>query len=242
MVAPSSALAGLSLSFAATAPSAHIKPLDPGFLAGKPISRSFKDALSGNSSMSASFPDLRPTTHRGMASLWISEDEIWALAAPFEFSLVGKFSLRRLRLDVLRQFFFNLKLTCDFYVTLLDPRHVLIRLSTDLDYSCVFGRRSYYVNNCQMRLLKWSPLFDINEESPIIPVWIAFLDLRPHLFSHKILHGLGSLFGHPLQIDSATANGSHPSFARVLVKMDITKNFPSQIWLGPESLRLYSEG
>ncbi|KAL0921149.1 hypothetical protein M5K25_008193 [Dendrobium thyrsiflorum] len=83
-------------------------------------------------------------------------------------------------------------------------------------------------------VIKWSPLFDISAESPIILIWISFPKLQPHFFSHRILHGLGSLFGRPLQIDNATAMGSRPSVVRVLVEIDVTKQYPASIWLGPK--------
>ncbi|KAH0466367.1 hypothetical protein IEQ34_006470 [Dendrobium chrysotoxum] len=42
-----------------------------------------------------------------------------------------------------------------------------------------------------MKLTKWSPSLDIGIESPVIPIWISFSKLRPHLFSLSILHALG---------------------------------------------------
>ncbi|KAH0457322.1 hypothetical protein IEQ34_012637 [Dendrobium chrysotoxum] len=102
-------------------------------------------------------------------------------------------------------FFFNLKLSGNFSVTLLNPPHVLIKLKYDLDY-------------CH------SPLFDISVESPIN---CSYMDLFPRtsavFFSHRILYGLGSLFGHPLQVNNTTTVGSRLSVARVLVEHDITK-------------------
>ncbi|KAL0921470.1 hypothetical protein M5K25_008546 [Dendrobium thyrsiflorum] len=50
--------------------------IDPGFLSYVNKSRSFKDVISGTSSSSA-FPDLR--------SLWVSKEDVLALAAPFQF-------------------------------------------------------------------------------------------------------------------------------------------------------------
>ncbi|KAI0488610.1 hypothetical protein KFK09_028449 [Dendrobium nobile] len=111
------------------------KLLDPGFLAGKQ-SKSFKEVLSG-SDESKGFPDYRISSIRGMPALWFSEDEFLHLAKPFEFALVGKFPLKRPALDSIRRFFFNLKLSGDFFVTLLDQANVLIKLSNDLDYGRV---------------------------------------------------------------------------------------------------------
>ncbi|PKU75218.1 hypothetical protein MA16_Dca015740 [Dendrobium catenatum] len=85
-----------------------------------------------------------------------------------------------------------------------------------------------------MKLSKWSPLVDVGFEFSVIPIWISFPNLRPHLFSPRILHALGLLFGTRLKVDNATSMGSRPYLARVLVELDISKTYPSQIWLGPE--------
>ncbi|KAH0459015.1 hypothetical protein IEQ34_011829 [Dendrobium chrysotoxum] len=116
---------------------------DPGFLDGSFKSRSFLDALSSSSS-NANFPDLKPSSFRGLPSLWISEEEITALATPFQFLLVGFFfPSRRPSLDVIRRFFFNLKLIGNISVTLLDTSHDLIKLINNLDYSRIFYHISY---------------------------------------------------------------------------------------------------
>ncbi|KAL0914254.1 hypothetical protein M5K25_014580 [Dendrobium thyrsiflorum] len=209
------------------------KLCDPGFLGGSSSSRSFLDVLA-NSSFDTDFPELRVSSFRGLPSLWISKQEIQALAVPFQFSLVGFFPSKQPSLDSIRRFFFNLKLNGEFLVTLLDSSHILIKLANDLDYCRVFCHRSYLVYNCYMKLTKWSPLNDIGVESPVISIWVSFPLLRPHLFSPRILYGLGSLFGKHLKIDSATSIGSRPSEARVLVELDITKSYPDNVWLGPE--------
>ncbi|KAL0918592.1 hypothetical protein M5K25_010609 [Dendrobium thyrsiflorum] len=103
------------------------------------------DEALGGGSLSQDFPDLVRSTHKGLPSLWISKEEILALAMPFEYAFVGKFSVRRPTLDNIMKFFFALKLSGDFFVTLIDPRHVLIKLLTDMDYIRIFSRRAYYV-------------------------------------------------------------------------------------------------
>ncbi|KAH0454283.1 hypothetical protein IEQ34_016207 [Dendrobium chrysotoxum] len=107
---------------------------DPGYLNETKNARSFIEALSG-ASPSQIFPGLKNTTHHGLLSLWISKEEILALVAPFQFALVGKFSGRRPSLDAIRKFFFDLKLFGEFSVTLLNSKHVLIKLNNDLDNS-----------------------------------------------------------------------------------------------------------
>ncbi|KAI0516044.1 hypothetical protein KFK09_008716 [Dendrobium nobile] len=127
--------------------------VDSRFLSVINKSRSFKDVISGKSSTS-SFPDLKPTTHCGMISQWVSEEEVFALAAPFQFALIGKFSIRRPKLDLIHQFFLNLKLYTGFFITLLEPKHFLIKLENNLDLNHIFGHRSYYIFNSYMKLFK----------------------------------------------------------------------------------------
>ncbi|KAH0468592.1 hypothetical protein IEQ34_003625 [Dendrobium chrysotoxum] len=105
----------------------------------------------------------------------------------------------------------------------LDPRHVLIKLS----FSCC----SYFVNNCYMKLVKWSLFFDIIVESPIISIWVSFPNLRPHLFSPCILHGLCLLLGRlfkmimPLQWDLGR-----------LLPLNVSKHYPNSFWIVPDKL------
>ncbi|PKU60673.1 hypothetical protein MA16_Dca028358 [Dendrobium catenatum] len=208
------------------------KLLDLGFFSGKQP-KSFKDALSGSVDSNV-FPEFRISSNRGMPSLWFSEEEFLHLAKPFEFTLVGRFPLKRPSLDSIRRFFVILKLSREFLVTLLDQANVLIMLANDMDYARVLAHRSYLVYGCFMKVIKWSPVLDLSEESPIVPVWLSFSGLRPHLFSFRILFGLGSVFGRPIHTDNATASGSRPSVARVLVEIDVSKSFSDTVWLGPE--------
>ncbi|KAL0927042.1 hypothetical protein M5K25_001195 [Dendrobium thyrsiflorum] len=192
------------------------KRSDLGFLTCKIPSKSFKDALAGSDSVE--FSDLK----------------FCIFAKPFDYALVGKFPLRRPVLDSIRKFFFNLKPSGKFSVTLLDQKNVLIKLTNDLDYSRVFAHRSYFVFGCFMKLIKWTSFLDISEESPIVPVWTVFPELSSHLFSPRILFDLGSIFGRPFHADNATIVGYRPFVARILVELNIFKSHPDSVWLGPE--------
>ncbi|PKU83169.1 hypothetical protein MA16_Dca007827 [Dendrobium catenatum] len=81
--------------------------------------------------------------------------------------------------------------------------------------------------------LKWTLDFDI-EESPISSVWISFPNLRLHFFNRQILFCMASIFGCSLQTDQAIAVMSRPSIAKVLVELDVSKKYPSKIWIGYE--------
>ncbi|PKU60352.1 hypothetical protein MA16_Dca027700 [Dendrobium catenatum] len=197
-------------------------------------SRSFKDVLAG--STGDTLLSFTHSTFKGIPAVLILDDDVLKLASPFRFTLVGKFGVRRLNLDAIRSLFGNLKLSSFYSVGLLDSKHVAIQFLNDLDYSRIFARRSYFILNCQMRILKWTPFFDVKEESPIVSIWISFPNLRLHFFNPKVLHALGSIFGCPLQTDQATASRTRPSVVRVLVEVDITKKHAKEVWVGSKDL------
>ncbi|KAL0909311.1 hypothetical protein M5K25_020164 [Dendrobium thyrsiflorum] len=191
----------------------------------KSPSRSFKDVVSSSTFAGETLSPLTLSVFKGVSVVLLSDDEVLKLTFPFQFTLVGKFFMRRPNMDYVRHFFRNLKLSSFYSIGLLDSRHVAIQLSNDLNYSRVFARRYYYISNCQMRLLNWMLFLDIREESPIVPIWISFTNLRLHFFNPRVLHALGSIFGMPLQTDQATTSKTRPSVARVLVKFEKVPEF-----------------
>ncbi|KAH0464645.1 hypothetical protein IEQ34_007431 [Dendrobium chrysotoxum] len=84
------------------------------------------------------------TSCKGYPALMFDDSIVSQQAALFVLTLVRKFLLRHLNLDVIHNFFINLKLS-------------------DLS-----------ILACQLRLLKWTPDFNVCEESLITPVWISF--------------------------------------------------------------------
>ncbi|KAK8951671.1 hypothetical protein KSP39_PZI004932 [Platanthera zijinensis] len=117
------------------------------------------------------------------------------MAKPFEFSLLEKFPAARPPLDKIKHFFENLKLTGQYTIGLLDPRHVLIRLSNEADYCRIFSLEVCTVTNLSMCILKWSIGFNPKVESPIIPVWISLPNLWLEFMNLSALFSIGSLFG-----------------------------------------------
>ncbi|CAH9071832.1 unnamed protein product [Cuscuta epithymum] len=80
-----------------------------------------------------------------------------------------------------------------------------------------------------MRVTKWTPAFQPNVESPVVPVWIGFEGLPIHLFDRRALFDIAGLIGTPLKIDAATANLSRPYVTSVCVELDLTVDNPQKI-------------
>ncbi|PKU71054.1 hypothetical protein MA16_Dca017043 [Dendrobium catenatum] len=127
------------------------------------ITRSFKDVVSGGSSSSANRVKFVHASFKGCPALLFEDSVVSQLAAPFSSTLVGKFVMHRPNLDVIRKFFYSLKLFGSFNVGLLDPRHIAIQFSNDLDYSRIFARRSYYIQE------KGSARINVNGDKEDMP-------------------------------------------------------------------------
>ena len=74
------------------------------------------------------------STHRGEPAVVFKADDIAAVANPFRYTLVGKFSKGRPLLPDLRKFFSTLDLKDMISVGLLDARHVLLRFHGEADF------------------------------------------------------------------------------------------------------------
>ncbi|XP_017974487.1 PREDICTED: uncharacterized protein LOC108661565 [Theobroma cacao] len=82
-----------------------------------------------------------------------------------------------------------------------------------------------------MRVFKWSPNFEAEKESSIVPIWISFPNLKAHLYEKSTLLLIAKTMGKPLFIDEVTDNGSRPSVARVCVEY-YCKNAPvEEVWI-----------
>src|SRR4051812_13507762 len=86
-----------------------------------------------------------------------------------------------------------------------------------------------------MRMFKWSADFRLECESLIVPVWISLPNLPLFLFNKSGLFSIGSLLGKPLTLDSATADLSRPSVARICVEIDLLKKLPTTVRLDCEA-------
>ncbi|EOY25454.1 Uncharacterized protein TCM_026877 [Theobroma cacao] len=158
------------------------------------------------------------------------EDEIQTLAQPLKLSLVGKFS-RMPKLQDVRSAFKGIGLAGAYEVRWLDYKHILIHLTNEHDCNRVWTKQVWFIANQKMRVFKWTPEFEPEKESAMVPVWIAFPNLKAHLFEKSALLLIAKTVGKPLFVDEATANGSRPSVARVCIEYDCRKPPIDQVWI-----------
>ncbi|XP_075494918.1 uncharacterized protein LOC142532527 [Primulina tabacum] len=113
------------------------------------------------------------------------------------------------------------------------PRGFLIlTLACEEDYAFFWTKGIMHVGPLSIHFSKWTPEFNLQEESPIAPVWIRFSGLPLHLFSKKSLFALDKILGKPVKMDDHTTDSSRGAFARVCVEMNVFEPPVKEVWVG----------
>ncbi|KAL0283313.1 UNVERIFIED_CONTAM: hypothetical protein Sradi_7233500 [Sesamum radiatum] len=154
----------------------------------------------------------------GRPTLSFTDAETEELAAPYRFSLVGKFSHGAPPYSQMHQLIARLGIQGAFTVSMINSKHTLISLTSESDYSRLWLRRIWFLQGFPMRVFKWTPTFTPTQESSVVPIWVSFPELPAHLFRKDALFSIASMIGSPLQVDDLTLNKSKLSLARALGK------------------------
>ncbi|KAL2223915.1 UNVERIFIED_CONTAM: hypothetical protein Sindi_3034600 [Sesamum indicum] len=163
------------------------------------------------------------SVNHGRPTLSFADAETEELAAPYRFSLVGKFSHGAPPYSQMHQLIARLGIQGAFTVSMINSKHALISLSSESDYSRLWLRRIWFLQGFPIRIFKWMPTFTPTQESSVVPIWVCFPELPAHLFCKEALFSVASMVGSPLQIDALTLNKSKLSKARVCVEIDLLK-------------------
>ncbi|KAL2228321.1 UNVERIFIED_CONTAM: hypothetical protein Sindi_1811800 [Sesamum indicum] len=103
---------------------------------------------------------------------------------------------------------------------MINAKHVLISMSNEIDFSHLWLRRIWYIQEYPMRVFKWTPTFTAAQESSVVPIWVSFPEFPAHLFHKDALYVIASMVGRP-QIDDFTFNQSKLSKAGVCIEIDL---------------------
>ena len=104
---------------------------------------------------------LTVTSFEGKSNVQFFIVEIQAITIPFKLTLVGKFSYNRPSMKLICKFFNTLWLKVISKVSLLDNRHVLIQLDVEEDYSRLWVKQTWYINEVSWEFLNGPPIFDV---------------------------------------------------------------------------------
>ncbi|KAK4394249.1 hypothetical protein Sango_1895700 [Sesamum angolense] len=109
----------------------------------------------------------------GRPTIIFSDSETQSLVANFRLALIGKFSQGIPPYSQLHWLLAKSGIKGAFTVSLINNKHALISLSNESDFTRLWLRRIWYLNGFPMRIFKWSPTFNPNHESSIVPIWVS---------------------------------------------------------------------
>ncbi|EOY02243.1 Uncharacterized protein TCM_016768 [Theobroma cacao] len=135
------------------------------------------------------------------------------------------------RINEIRMAFKGIDLVGAYEIKWLDYKHILIQLSNEHDLNRIWLKQVWFISNQKMCVFKWTPNFQPEKESSLVPVWISFPNLRAHLYEKFALLVIAKTVGRPLMVDEATAKGTRPSVARVCIEYDCQKPPIDQVWI-----------
>ena len=83
-----------------------------------------------------------------------------------------------------------------------------------------------------MRIQAWTPNFTPEEETPIVPIWMAIPGLPWHCYNKVLLTTILDSIGKVLLLNSPFSQRTRGSTLRVKVQVDLTKTRPNYFWQG----------
>ncbi|KAG5571345.1 hypothetical protein H5410_061111 [Solanum commersonii] len=72
----------------------------------------------------------------------------------------------------------------------------------------------------------------IQEETPVVPIWVTLPELPWHCYYMDCLTALLAPIGNALYLDSSSLQKTRGSVAKVRVQIVLTKERPQHLWLG----------
>ncbi|XP_074313972.1 uncharacterized protein LOC141649175 [Silene latifolia] len=104
------------------------------------------------------------------------------------------------------------------------------RFETQEAMDDVLRKGPWMVGANSLVLKHWSPSSSYEMDRVAkVTVWVLLRGLDPYLWSDRVLSKIASRLGHPLFADPATTSKSKLSFARVLIKMDVSKTLSDHV-------------
>lgn len=115
-------------------------------------------------------------------------------------------------------------------IHLHEEGYFIMKFKSDDDCDEIIRGGPYFLNKAPMIVKKWTPNFDFKEEIVrVIPVWVRLPSLPLHCWGEDSLSRIVSAVGVPIIADECTTTQAKVSYARVLVEIDVTQDFVTDI-------------
>ena len=117
----------------------------------------------------------------------LDEDDYYVkLAEVCTYTLVRKFTYTMPKLELVRKsFILQTQLIESVKITHINAMHVYIDLDNEFDYQTVWTKLRMNIEGQVIRIQTWTHDFTPEEETPIVPIWVAIPGL-PWNFYNKV--------------------------------------------------------
>lgn len=170
-----------------------------------------------------------------------SKSEMASIEARFQFTFVMKFPKGCPKLFRVQENISKWGLGQPFSVVPMDPRHVVLHLTSAEDFSRVWTIGPRVIDSASFKLLKWSSDFNTKEEPAMAAVWVGFPN--PHLLSFipGALKRMANSFGKFLTMAEETRSFSTATVAKACVEVDLSKPLPTFLKIAMGDRGVYTQ-
>ncbi|GKU90597.1 hypothetical protein SLEP1_g4576 [Rubroshorea leprosula] len=131
----------------------------------------------------------------------------------------------------------------DFDVIDLDKGFLLIKLSSEQDFSTIFKQGPWFIGGRFLSVRHWVPNFRPEMATPsTTAIWLRLPQLPIEFFTQDILQRIGNSLGSLLRIDATTLAGSRGRFARLCVEFNLQQPLPPSLVIDGFSQKIAYEG
>ncbi|OVA08691.1 hypothetical protein BVC80_5041g1 [Macleaya cordata] len=141
-----------------------------------PPTRLFANVLTPKPPSPEWVPDYRLSMKDGIPAIRFAPHDLIRSEQIMAYALILKFSAGRPSLNDIRSHIsLHWGLSCNPVVGLIDPRHVLLKLTSEADVIKTMVREKKHIKGFWFRLFRWTSSFDPRKDSSLASVWVLFL-------------------------------------------------------------------
>lgn len=198
----------------------------------QPLLSSWKEKVSApNPPTSMPLKFIPPVIENGIQVVHIDSQDVVDLVNVWEKAIVLYVVGGNVNVDIIRGFIRKFWSFASMpIIHTHEEGYYILRFNAVTEVNDILKGGPYFLNRAPLIVKQWSMNFDFKEEIlRVIPVWVRLPNLPLYCWGEETLSRIVSAVGVPILADECTSKQWKISFARVLVEIDITKEFVKEV-------------
>ena len=175
------------------------------------------------------------STKFGRPAVILFNVEIAKISLPYKHTLIFKFFSMHFPVANIQKCLSNWGVKGGATIIVIDRRHVLVRFNLQEDFTKIYTREKCVMRGQMVKVFRWLPWFRPGMESSYALVWVAMPGLPHYYYKPGFIKMVAKAFGSLLSIATPTSTGSTAVCAHFCVEMDLSKEYPTEIYMGMDS-------